>query len=72
MFLGVTADVANWSADDKGFSLIISDNPLVEFVELPVKYQDLQYCNVLCGVIKGALEMVQLQVYYYEASYRYV
>lgn len=62
MFLGITVEVANWAADSKGFSLIFNENPLVEFVELPVKYQELQYCNLLCGVIAGALEMVQLQV----------
>ena len=63
MFLGITADVTGWNAENTSFSLILSDNPLVEFVELPVKYQDLQYCNLLCGVLKGALEMVQLQVF---------
>lgn len=62
MFLGITVDVVNWSADSNAFSLILTDNPLVEFVELPVQYKDLQYCNVLCGVIMGALEMVQLNV----------
>ena len=62
MFLGITVEVANWNADYTAFSLLLPDNPLVEFVEVPTKYEDLQYCNVLCGVIMGALEMVQLNV----------
>jgi hypothetical protein len=62
MFLGITPEVSSWNKEINSFSLIFSENPLVDFVELPPKYLDLQYCNVLCGVIKGALEMVQLQV----------
>lgn len=58
MFLGVSATVANWSTDNLECSLILDDNPLVDFVELPETCQGLYYCNVLCGVIRGALEMV--------------
>lgn len=38
---------------------LFTDNPLTEFVELPSEFQDLRYCNILCGVIRGALEMVR-------------
>ena len=62
MFLGVTASVANWDADRTGCSLILEDNPLVDFVELPETCQGLYYCNVLCGVICGVLEMVRVQL----------
>jgi len=62
MFLNVTAAVANWSADEKEFSLLLEENPLTEFVELPENCANLQYCNILCGVIRGALEMVQIKV----------
>lgn len=99
MFLGIAAEVTSVAADGSSFSLILSENPLGEFVELPPLYADLHYrytrtitttnaifdilfyvlclllftvlcvyvvvggcSNVLCGVIKGALEMVQLQV----------
>ena len=62
MFLGITAEVTNWSADGNSFSLVLVDNPLVDFVEIPPQFSGLHYCNVLCGVIRGALEMVQLQV----------
>ena len=60
MFLGITADCAGVS--DSAFSLILNENPFVEFVDLPPQYQELHYCNILCGIIKGALHSVQLQV----------
>lgn len=58
MFLGVTASVTNWDADGTSCSLILEDNPLVDFVELPDTCQGLYYCNIISGVIRGALEMV--------------
>nr|XP_010963761.1 trafficking protein particle complex subunit 3-like protein [Camelus bactrianus] len=43
------------------FSLILDKNPLVENVEeLPAGRSSLCYCNLLCGIIRGALEMVHL------------
>eukprot|EP00455_Lapot_gusevi_P009854 TRINITY_DN1442_c0_g2_i5.p1 TRINITY_DN1442_c0_g2~~TRINITY_DN1442_c0_g2_i5.p1 ORF type:complete len:190 (+),score=45.02 TRINITY_DN1442_c0_g2_i5:91-660(+) len=62
MFLGTTAEITNWSTDSRQFSLLVGDNPLIDFVELPPAYRDLVFCNLLCGVIRGALEMVQLKV----------
>ncbi|KAH6575151.1 hypothetical protein BASA50_001479 [Batrachochytrium salamandrivorans] len=63
IFLGISPTIANWSADSKEFSLILDDNPLSEFVELPESaLSGLWYSNVLCGVLRGALEMVQMQV----------
>lgn len=38
---------------------ILEDNPLSDFVELPTSLQGLKYCNLLCGVVRGALEMVR-------------
>ncbi|KAL2634183.1 hypothetical protein R1flu_005662 [Riccia fluitans] len=61
MFLGVTGTVANWNTDNTECSLILDDNPLVDFVELPETCQGLYYCNILCGVIRGALEMVSMR-----------
>lgn len=58
MFLGVTASVTNWDADGTSCSLVLEDNPLVDFVELPDTCQGLYYCNILSGVVRGALEMV--------------
>ncbi|KAJ7981609.1 Trafficking protein particle complex subunit [Quillaja saponaria] len=57
MFLGVTASVTNWDAEGTCCSIILEDNPLVDFVELPETCQGLYYCNNLSGVIRGALEM---------------
>lgn len=59
MFLNITPVVGNWNADSREFSLILDENPLAEFVELPEDAaRHLWYSNILCGVIKGALEMV--------------
>ncbi|CAI5458962.1 unnamed protein product [Closterium sp. Yama58-4] len=62
MFLGVTATVTNWNAEGSECSLVLDDNPLVDFVELPESCSSLVYCNLLCGVIRGALEQVSLRV----------
>ena len=62
MFLGVQANIVNWNDDDTAFSIQIGDNPITSFVELPIKYKDLKYSNIICGIIRGALEMVQISV----------
>lgn len=41
------------------FWQILEDNPLADFVELPEQLAGLKYSNLLCGVIRGALEMVR-------------
>jgi len=61
VFMNITPTVANWSQDAKTFHLVFEENPLSDFVELPDdgRAQDeLWYSNILCGVIRGALEMV--------------
>ncbi|KXT05755.1 hypothetical protein AC578_1048 [Pseudocercospora eumusae] len=65
IFMNITPTVTNWSQDNKAFNLVLEENPLADFVELPDdgRAQDeLWYSNILCGVIRGALEMVQMQV----------
>lgn len=65
IFLNITPTITNWTSDNKQFSLIFDENPLADFVELPDdgRAQDeLWYSNILCGVLRGALEMVQMQV----------
>ncbi|CAB4032183.1 Trafficking particle complex subunit 3 [Paramuricea clavata] len=62
MFLGVTPVVTKWSTAADEFSLILENNPLAEFVELPSGHENLNYSNILCGVLRGALEMVQMEV----------
>ena len=62
MFLGVYADVTNWDSQYQSCSLILKDNPLCDFVVLPSQLrQDLWYSNVLVGIIRGALEMINLK-----------
>mmetsp|Transcript_6518 Transcript_6518/g.13442 ORF Transcript_6518/g.13442 Transcript_6518/m.13442 type:complete len:189 (+) Transcript_6518:64-630(+) len=61
MFLGINCDVQQHSA--KSFSLILQENPLCLFVELPDEYKEtLQYTILYCGVIRGALEMLNYKV----------
>lgn len=65
MFLNITPVVTNWTNDNKSFTLLFDENPLADFVELPDdgKAQDeLWYSNILCGVLRGALEMVSQSV----------
>ncbi|XP_077404743.1 trafficking protein particle complex subunit 3 [Vanacampus margaritifer] len=61
-YLGVTPNVTNWTPAGDEFSLIMEGNPLVDFVELPDNHNLLIYSNMLCGVLRGALEMVQMAV----------
>ena len=61
IFLNITPNVTNWTSDNKQFSLVFDENPLADFVELPDdgRAQDeLWFSNILCGVLRGALEMV--------------
>uniref|UniRef100_A0A4W6E8D5 Trafficking protein particle complex subunit n=1 Tax=Lates calcarifer TaxID=8187 RepID=A0A4W6E8D5_LATCA len=62
MYLGITPSVTNWSPAGDEFSLMLENNPLVDFVELPDNHSTLIYSNLLCGVLRGALEMVQMAV----------
>ncbi|SNX82677.1 probable BET3 - involved in targeting and fusion of ER to golgi transport vesicles [Melanopsichium pennsylvanicum] len=51
------------TSGSREFSLILDENPLAEFVELPrdARTGGLWFSNVLVGVLRGALEMVQMQ-----------
>lgn len=62
MYLNVQPTISNWAASADEFSLIFDTNPLTEFVELPPDMSALRYSGILCGCIRGALEMVQLEV----------
>jgi hypothetical protein len=60
MFLGYAGTVLKIDAKKGSFRLELEENPLIDFVELPAQYKDtLIYNNILCGVIRGALEMVR-------------
>jgi hypothetical protein len=68
IFLNIQPTNDNWSQDGKSCSIVLPDtNPLTEFVELPITSdskisRELWYSNILCGVIRGALQMVQVDV----------
>ncbi|KAL7416969.1 NO signaling/Golgi transport ligand-binding domain-containing protein [Mrakia frigida] len=71
-FLNITPTVVQYPASAAGegtgsgreFGLVLEENPLSEMVELPAEALEggLWFSQVLCGVVRGALEMVQLQV----------
>jgi len=62
MYLGVTPGISSWSTAADEFSLILDSNPLTEYVELPDSILNLRYSNILAGAIRGALEMIQIEV----------
>jgi hypothetical protein len=62
LFLNISPLVTSWDAKNTECSLILEDNPFTDFVELPEGCGKLIYCNVLCGVIRGALEQVKINV----------
>ncbi|KAK3672783.1 hypothetical protein LTR78_007369 [Recurvomyces mirabilis] len=65
IFLNVTPRVENWDKEGRSFGLVFEEMPVSEFVELPDDgraQEELWFLNLFCGVVKGALEMVQMQV----------
>ncbi|KAH8375532.1 hypothetical protein KR200_001166 [Drosophila serrata] len=62
IYLNIQPTISNWSAASDEFSLLFDSNPLTEFVELPPDLTNLRYSAILSGCIRGALEMVQLEV----------
>eukprot|EP00918_Siedleckia_nematoides_P090267 GHVU01198432.1.p1 GENE.GHVU01198432.1~~GHVU01198432.1.p1 ORF type:complete len:188 (-),score=45.47 GHVU01198432.1:442-1005(-) len=62
MFLGVKGEVVNWNNEGTKCSILLRDNPLEEFVELPSSLNKLHYSNILCGVIRGGLEQTRMKV----------
>ena len=66
MFLGVTPDITEWDSQFKSCCLVLKDNPLADFVVLPSQFKaELWYSNVIAGIIRGALEMINLKVKVY-------
>ena len=59
-FLGINAEVRKWSEDEQSCSLIFKGNPFNDYVELPPQYGELNYSSLICGVIRGALNMVNI------------
>eukprot|EP00800_Vazella_pourtalesii_P013521 TRINITY_DN3240_c3_g1_i1.p1 TRINITY_DN3240_c3_g1~~TRINITY_DN3240_c3_g1_i1.p1 ORF type:complete len:193 (+),score=58.74 TRINITY_DN3240_c3_g1_i1:31-579(+) len=61
-YLGLVPLVDKWNPSDRSCCLVFDHNPLAEFVELPPEHASLWYANILCGVLRGALEVVHLEV----------
>jgi hypothetical protein len=62
MFLGITAEVGRWRADGRQCVLSFKGNPLLDFVELPQHLSKLDYSAIINGAIRGACQMIQMQV----------
>jgi len=62
-YFGINSvEATNWDTKMTECSLILKENPLADFVELPEKHQSLFYSNILCGALKGALTAVHQDV----------
>lgn len=61
LFLGVTVDIVttNKEEDKTQYTVKMNENPLMVFVELPDDRQDLEYSQLLAGMVRGMLEMLQ-------------
>ncbi|KAK6489405.1 trafficking protein particle complex subunit 3-like isoform X1 [Huso huso] len=61
IYLGVTPSVTSSSPAGDEFSLLLDSNPLEDFIEeLPEGHSSLLYSNLLCGILRGALQTVRL------------
>ena len=39
----------------------MTENPMTDYVEVREEFRELSYCNLICGVIRGALDMVKFK-----------
>ncbi|XP_075983621.1 blocked early in transport 3 [Anticarsia gemmatalis] len=60
LYLNMQPTVTSWSSSGDEFSLVWDQCPLSEWVEMPSN--GLKYCALIPGAIRGALQMVQLDV----------
>ncbi len=60
LFFGVESKLV--MKNDQEFSITFNQNPLAENVAIPKKYEGLSYSNIYCGIIRGALEAVNMRV----------
>ncbi|EAN33576.2 Transport protein particle (TRAPP) component [Theileria parva strain Muguga] len=65
MFLGISGNVVEVDQENKVYNITFQENPLDQFVELPETLKDLNYSNIFCGVIIGALDQLQMKVQCY-------
>lgn len=60
MFAGVDVSLSQRSEQEFAFSF--RDNPLDMHVHVPDELRGLSYSNVLCGIVRGACEAVNVRV----------
>lgn len=64
MFLGTSCEVVQWNQEMTACSMLLPENPFAEYVELPERMvkEGLWYSNLICGVLRGSLEQLQMRV----------
>lgn len=66
MFAGI--DVSLMQKNDQEFMISFKDNPLDLHVYIPDEYKGLSYSNIICGIIRGACEAVNVRIKCYFTS----
>lgn len=61
MFLGIEGKLSYRKEDKESFSILFTENPLDKYVTVPEKLKGVNYSQMICGVIRGALEAVSYQ-----------
>ncbi|SJK85846.1 Trafficking protein particle complex subunit 3 [Babesia microti strain RI] len=62
MFLGINANSEVVDEEKNLYHITFEDNPLEMFIEMSDSLGDLEYSNVICGTIAGALEQIRMRV----------
>lgn len=62
LFFESDASVSSWSNDQKKFSMTFNKNSLAESAKPPKDYNSFCFSTLICGVIRGALETVNMKV----------
>ena len=60
-FLGIKGEIEDFKAEspkDISFNIAFSEKPLGDFVEIPEYLRGLQYNNIICGAVRGAINSV--------------
>jgi len=70
MYLGMTpalafldlSEASSGADEQDACTMTLADNPLSRWVELPEGAEGLLFSNVVCGVLRGALEVLRFKV----------
>lgn len=60
-FLGVKVE-AKIAKESLSFLLVLHENPLTDFVEIPENLNGIIYSNIIAGALRGALEIVRQKI----------